>query len=156
MAIALILSSQAPADAEEPIPPIDVYDAVFVSDAAVCEAAAATDLSNALFEYNASAIVPRHWKLAPEMSCSFDRVESEPSETGEQLYVWAHCQTIDAAYDDFLWIAARAPIDAATSKAGPFGSMIEVSSSHADETMGQATLWPYYRCDDLDPDTVKR
>lgn len=130
--------------------PADPYRGLFVSDPSVCDHAARTDLSDALFEFNASAIIPYEGLIATELYCEFTRVEPEPAEGGFELFANALCTALVDGYEDLLWITP-ADLDAIA-----VGAAISVNSKHLDEAMGETTFRPFYRCDNLDPETVKR
>jgi hypothetical protein len=130
--------------------PSDPYRGLFVSDPAVCEHAARVDLSDALFEFNAMAIIPYEGLTATELYCEFTRVEPEPAAGGFELFATASCRGVDDGYEDLFWIV---PANAASSAGG---AAISVNSRHFDDAIGTPTFRPFYRCDNLDPETVKR
>jgi hypothetical protein len=128
----------------------DPYQGLFVSDLAVCEHAARTNLSDALFEFNATAIIPYEGLTATEFYCEFTGVEREPAANGFELFATASCNALDDSYEDLFWIV---PADAAAVASG---AAISVNSKHFDEALETTSFRPFYRCDNLDPETLER
>ena len=79
----------------------DVYDAVFVSDPAVCERAGEADMGKVLFDLQAKAVAPRSgiW-VGGELACKLLDLRTHPSSWDvEEIYATARCT---GPYIDFI------------------------------------------------------
>lgn len=90
----------------------DAYDAVYVSDPAVCERAGEPDMNTVLFELQARAIAPREgiW-ITGEMTCSFHDFTTHPSPIAMgpedvDLFATARCTAYDIDFLDMVVVSA--------------------------------------------------
>jgi len=132
----------------------ELYDGLFVTDPAICARAAETDLSDALFELDGLAIVPRRETLGPEFRCRHVAVAGSAAGAGEDLVVTAFCETLDRHYPDLMSISARSVKAAAARGDRPVGAVIEVVSTHAQAAIGDDHSTLYYRCDAPGPEAM--
>lgn len=86
----------------------DQYDAVYVSDPAVCERAGEEDMTGVLFELGAAAVAPRVGIWMGEMSCLLNDVRMNPSNWGavEEVYATARCDGPYVAFIDPVAISS--------------------------------------------------
>jgi hypothetical protein len=87
----------------------DAYDALYVSDPAVCERAGEDDMGQVLFELQAAAVAPRLgiW-LGGELTCKLVDVRLNPSNWGavEEVYSTARCDGPYLAFIDSVVVTS--------------------------------------------------
>lgn len=90
----------------------DLYDAVYVSDPAVCAKAGDPDLRKVLFDLQATAVVPRigFW-VGGEMDCTLVDATEHPSPiadkpTDVEIYATARCYGADLDFRDSVVVTA--------------------------------------------------
>ena len=90
----------------------DLYDAVYVSDAAVCAKAGDPDMGKVLFDLQATAVVPRvgFW-VRGEMTCTLMDPTEHPSPIAEtpadvEIYATARCNAAEVDFRDSVIVTA--------------------------------------------------
>lgn len=133
LASVLILASVASAAAA------DAYDAIYVSDPAVCERAGERPIGNVLFDLHATAVAPRStmW-VGGEMECKLvdQRTHLSPiaaDDSEVEIFATARCY---AAYSDFIdqvvLTTVSQSINADNGDADVVPDRLEVMSMRAD------------------------
>lgn len=91
----------------------DAYDAVYVSDPAVCERAGEPDMNLVLYELKAKAVAPRVgvW-IDGEMNCTFHDLTMHPSPIAENaahvdIFATARCTAYDIDFLDTVVVSAH-------------------------------------------------
>lgn len=86
----------------------DQYDAVYVSDPAVCERADGPNVRDLLFELQAAAVSPRVGIWMGELECKLNDVRMNPSLWGavEEVYATARCDGPYLAFIDTVAITS--------------------------------------------------
>jgi opacity protein-like surface antigen len=90
----------------------DVYDAVYVSDAAVCERAGEADMGQVLFDLHAAAVAPRvgFW-VGGEMNCTLYDPAEHPSPIADtpadvEIYATARCYAAEVDFRDSVIVTS--------------------------------------------------
>ncbi|MEO8685231.1 MAG: hypothetical protein ABI414_10375 [Devosia sp.] len=90
----------------------DLYDAVYVSDAAVCAKAGDPDMGKVLFDLQATAVAPRigFW-VGGEMTCTLVDQTEHPSPIADtpadvEIYASARCNAAEVDFRDSVIITA--------------------------------------------------
>jgi len=124
----------------------DAYDAIYVSDMAVCERAGDADMGKVLFDLQATAVAPRigFW-VGGEMSCTLYDATEHPSPIADtpadvEIYATARCYSADLDFrDDVIVTSVSQGINGDNGDTGQTPpAKIEVMSMRADvggETM---------------------
>lgn len=86
----------------------DQYDAIYVSDPAVCEQADGANVRDLLFDLEAAAVSPRVGIWMGELECKLNDVRMNPSVWGavEEVYATARCDGPYLAYIDTVAITS--------------------------------------------------
>lgn len=116
----------------------DQYDAVYVSDPAVCERASEADMGQVLFDLNASAVAPRVGIWMGELECKLVDLRMNASNWGtDEVYATARCDGPYLAYIDNVVVTSDSGnINLAWGdREGTPPAMVEVlSMRHGDST----------------------
>lgn len=140
----------------------DLYDAVYVSDPAVCAKAGDPDMGKVLFDLHATAVAPRvgFW-VGGEMTCTMVDASEHPSPiadkpTDVEIYATARCYAADLDFRDSVIVTAVSQgINGSNGDTGLVPEdKVEVMSMRADvggETMREQDGYAgiYTRCADL-------
>lgn len=120
----------------------DVYDAVFVTNTAVCDQAGADDMAQVLFDLEATALVPMQgiWSRG-EMVCTLRNIDTDLSPIADgpdevEIYATARCHAYDIDFIDPVVISAYSQgINAENGDDGidhPPGEKVQLYSMRAD------------------------
>lgn len=136
----------------------DQYDAVYVTDPAVCERAGEEDMTQVLFDLKAAAVAPRTGIWMGELSCKLVDVHMNESNWGgtEEVYAAARCDGPYLAFLDNVVISSDSGnINLAWGdRDGTPPAMVEIlSMKHGDSTDGgrdpESYAGVYTECDAL-------
>lgn len=140
----------------------DAYDAIYVSNPAVCERADEPDMNLVLYELQASAVAPRVgiW-IDGEMNCSFYDFTTHPSPIAMgpedvDLFATARCSAYDIDFLDMVVVSAMSMginMDNGDTEEEP-EPKVQVISLRADTKNLTTEDWDHYagiytRCDAL-------
>lgn len=142
----------------------DIYDAVFVSDPAVCERAGEADFAQVLFELQATVLIPRHgiWS-GGELVCTTRNFDTGLSPLADgpddiELYATARCHAYDLDFIDQIVVSGFAQqVNAENGDDGidhPPGEKVQLYSMRADLRAPDVPDYDKYagiytRCDGL-------
>jgi hypothetical protein len=140
----------------------DAYDAIYVSDPAVCERAGEPDMNTVLYELKASAVAPRIgvW-IEGEMNCAFYDLTMHPSPIAESpkdvdIFATARCTAYDIDFLDTVVVSANSAginMDNGDTEETP-EPKVQLISMRADIKGLTSDDWDYYagiytKCDAL-------
>jgi hypothetical protein len=140
----------------------DAYDAVYVSDPAVCDRADEPDMNTVLYELKATAVAPRVgvW-IEGEMNCAFYDLTMHPSPIAESpadvdIFATARCTAYDVDFLDLVVVSANSMgINMANGDTGEVTEdKVQLISLRADTAKLAPDDWDYYagiytKCDAL-------
>ncbi|MET3897237.1 hypothetical protein ABIB57_001174 [Devosia sp. UYZn731] len=138
----------------------DQYDAVYVSDPAVCERAGEADMGQVLFDLKAAAVSPRVGIWMGELGCKLVDVHMNESNWGgtQEVYAAARCDGPYLAFIDTVVVTSDSGnINLAWGdREGTPPAMVEVlSMKHGDSTDAErdpeSYAGVYTQCDALKP-----
>jgi hypothetical protein len=141
----------------------DQYDAVYVSDPAVCARAGEGSMGQALFDLHAAAVSPRVGIWMGELACSMVDAHSNVSTTGtDEIYAIARCEGPYLTFIDTVLVTSDSSnINLAWGdQEGTPPAMVEViSMKHGDSTDAErdpeSYAGVYTKCDALTPENFQ-